>query len=649
MSGGSLTGTGDGAPVLAVPAVSYRAIAARGATVAVPFVVVLGLALANGGSEPTHWGWATLVLLWIGITAVVAGRLTLSYADLVFVGGFVALLAYMALGLLWTDDTSRTLDELFRVAVYPAAALATIAVGSRVALPRMVAGVFAAGTVTCCYALLTRLVPDRFGSFDSSIRGYRLTDPFPYWNMLGGLAALTIVTAVGLAVHARPAWVRCVAAATLPPLALTLYFTFSRGAIAALAIAIVLLVALDPARRRVLGYILMLLVPAAVAVQIASRRDGLTLLDADLALATRDGHEIGLVTVALAAVSALLVLAPRALAGRLPTDGRLRVAWIAVLAAAVVNVAVAVTLPFGGPVQAAADVWDSLDRGPARAGVVSDRLFSTSSNGREALWSVAIDGWRDAPVLGQGAGTFEAAFMAEPDREFDTANAHSLYVETLMELGVVGLLLLGVVIAVPFAAFRAARREPLAAAALCGFAAVCAQAAVDTNWESPALMVAAIFLAGAVIAAGRGQRLPVGPVVRGAFVAGAVTLAVLAGVGLYAFRAIDDAVAAFEAQPCQAVADAERATTVLGVSARTWTARAAALTNVGDLVGARAAYARAIDASPTDFRLWFLAAGVADEAALPAALDRIRALNPRLGADPGITRIDPADIPPVVC
>ena len=83
--------------------------------------------------------------------------------------------------------------------------------------------------VACSYALSTRLLPETFGDFDSTTTSYRLTDPFPYWNMLGGLAGLTLVVALGLAVRAQPVWLRCLAAASLPLLALTLYFTFSRG------------------------------------------------------------------------------------------------------------------------------------------------------------------------------------------------------------------------------------------------------------------------------------------------------------------------------------------------------------------------------------------------------------------------------------
>ena len=129
-----------------------------------------------------------------------------------------------------------------------------------------------------------------------------------------------------------------------------------------------------------------------------------------------------------------------------------------------------------------------------------------------------------------------------------------------------------------------ARREPLAATALGGFTVIVAQAAVDTDWESPAVIVPALLLGGAVVAAARGKRLPAGPVGRGVLVGFAIGLAAAERYALSANRAIDDASAASETNPCSAITDARRATDRMPWSARTWEALAGTYINAGDPV-----------------------------------------------------------------
>ncbi len=69
--------------------------------------------------------------------------------------------------------------------------------------------------------------------------------------------------------------------------------------------------------------------------------------------------------------------------------------------------------------------------------------------GRSDLWSIALDMWKDRPVLGVGAGNFQLVEpryaistinLARPDLVVDTPKvAHNTYLHVLTELGVVGL------------------------------------------------------------------------------------------------------------------------------------------------------------------------------------------------------------------
>src|SRR5207244_12521462 len=80
---------------------------------------------------------------------------------------------------------------------------------------------------------------------------------------------------------------------------------------------------------------------------------------------------------------------------------------------------------------------------------------------------------------------------------------HNLYLETLAELGPAGLLLLVLVLGAPLVALRRARSSPLAAAAFAAYVAYLAHAAIDWDWEMPAVTLAALFCGLALLAAAR--------------------------------------------------------------------------------------------------------------------------------------------------
>src|SRR4051794_41847839 len=71
-----------------------------------------------------------------------------------------------------------------------------------------------------------------------------------------------------------------------------------------------------------------------------------------------------------------------------------------------------------------------------------EHLLSGSSSGRWQFWTAALDEFRSAPVHGRGAGSFEAWWDRHASFPYTVKDAHSLFLETLGELGVVGFLLL---------------------------------------------------------------------------------------------------------------------------------------------------------------------------------------------------------------
>ena len=87
-------------------------------------------------------------------------------------------------------------------------------------------------------------------------------------------------------------------------------------------------------------------------------------------------------------------------------------------------------------------------------------------------------------------------------------DAHSLYLEKLAELGAIGLVLLLWVLAVPVLAAIRIRGRPFVTGAFGAYVAFAAHAAVDWDWELPAVTFAGIFCGALLIVAARSERAP---------------------------------------------------------------------------------------------------------------------------------------------
>ena len=94
---------------------------------------------------------------------------------------------------------------------------------------------------------------------------YRLAEPLGYWNALGLLARLgrSRRRSASLRTHGARSLALRAAAAVVPIIVTTLYFTFSRGAWAALVVGFVVALAMDPRRLRLLWVTFVVALPCA--------------------------------------------------------------------------------------------------------------------------------------------------------------------------------------------------------------------------------------------------------------------------------------------------------------------------------------------------------------------------------------------------
>lgn len=449
---------------------------------------------------------------------------------LVALGALAAYVAWTGVSRSWSPAPITALEDFDRGLVYVGLfALGLLAAGSGRFARALVWGVLAALTAVATFALVSRLQPELVNTPRTGlpVEPYRLAHPFGYWNALGAWAAMGVVLALGLAADrsAHPA-ARGPAAAAAVVLGSALYLSLSRGAWAALIAGAVVLTVLAPHRRAYLGSAAVVAGALALAIGVLAGEPALVddplAAGGQAAAGDRVWPVLALLAVGAGAAQALLAMGrvPRALrplANGVRRRGRRAAPFAvgAVLLALGTGYALESERIEGRAARIVVDVRDTADSqwedflAPASYSAQgSDRLTSTRGT-RSDLYRVAIDGFEADPLRGEGAGAFEYRWIRDREVTEKVRDAHSLYLETLSELGIVGAALLLLFLAAVGAAAVRARLRPraisrsqcAAVTAACSVWAV--HAAVDWDWQVPALTGAALVLSAALFPYGR--------------------------------------------------------------------------------------------------------------------------------------------------
>jgi O-antigen ligase len=260
----------------------------------------------------------------------------------------------------------------------------------------------------------------------------------------------------------------------------------------------------------------------------------------------------------------------------------------------------------------------------------SRRLLSLSGSSRAQYWHVA---WRDYEQhlwLGSGAGSFQRRWLRLRPANLPVLDAHSLYLETLAELGPLGLGLLAALLALPIAAGVVARKQPLAAPAFGGYVAYLVHAAQDWDWELPAVTLAGLGCAAALlILAEREPRPALGRKARTAGLGAAVLLALVALGTLAGNQTLAAASVSLDAdKPARAARDARWAKRLVPWSPEPWRLHGEALLSQGDLDGARRDFLTALRKDSSDWDSWVDLALVSRGTTQRQAIERAQRLNP---------------------
>jgi len=478
-----------------------------------------GLALSGGGFDVSGRHIAGLAV-WL----IVVGLLVLGAASGARLGrpiqwsvgllGGLALLS--ALSSFWSGSMELSVIEADRVLAYLSFFLAAFLIAQTdERRQRFAEGLAIAVALVALLGLTSRLLPHVLEVANGLGSGPRLRYPLGYWNANGAMCGMGVALLLWTSRQATWAALRWASVAALPAVLLTLYFTYSRGGTLALAVAAACLLALSRDRLWLFGTLAIGAIGALPAVLAVQARRGLA-ENIDSAATVDQGVTVLAILVAGTALALALFAGLRMLERR---GGGLtgRAVELSRNPALLRGLALAgAVLAIGATIAVAGRAWDQFSS-PDLVNLAQpeDRFETLSGAGRHDFYRVALDSFEEKPLLGIGTGTYEFAWERERSIDQPLIDAHSLYLEPLAELGIVGALLVlalvGGLLWWGFGAWRAAphpERERNAAL-LAAMAAFAVGAGIDWFWEIAAVG-AVFFLAAGVLVSVRCEQIAAG-------------------------------------------------------------------------------------------------------------------------------------------
>ncbi len=621
--------------------------------------------------DASAWVPIGLGLVAASAVAVVARPARPSGPGALALGSLLGLGVWSLISTAWAESVENAVVSGNRWLAYGALLVLLLALLRSERRSALMLGAAGLGVAAVAISVLARLLGSDPGTL---FLGGRLNSPLGYINGEGCLFVIGFWLCFAAA-EARRALVAGPAAGMATLMACLAMLSQSRGTALAMLFALVAVVAVVPGRtQRVYG-----LLVVAVGIALAAP-DLLRVYEhsAGGSVSTEAGHVAGgaalLAAIAAGLAWGLLTLvwemavSPRAFSSRVTKAG----SWLLAIPVAIVLV-----VAVGSAQRIDRDVrnqWHAFTNlaAPSSSATAStasqSRLLSGGGN-RYDYWRIAWRVWRENPVLGVGAGNYPRSYYEQRATTEDIDQPHSIELQTLSELGLVGVLLLvGFLGGVGWGIARmrpAARRSGLSRALMVGsvgaFTAWLAQTSVDWMQLLPGLTAIAL-VAVAVLVRPRYQQAEnavLRPSRAGRALAGRPALAlgasavlvtlVVAGASLsrqgladiYRTRAQHE----LAANPAAAVTDANRSLDIDSDNVETYYAKAAALAHFDQAAGAETALRHALAHEPNNFVTWALLGDIAvrERRLRVARRDYTRAhrLNPRdttlaeLSRDPG--------------
>jgi len=358
----------------------------------------------------------------------------------------LALTILTGLSVVWSVAPDASLQDSGRMLAYTGVFAAAVTV-VRIAperWPAVLGGLTLAASTVCGYALLTKVFPATLAPTNTAAR---LEEPYEYWNAIGLTAAMGAIGCLWLG--GRRTGHALLSALAYPAMALmllTLVLAYSRGALAALGIGVVLWFCVVPLRLRGAAVLILGGIGAAAVAAWDFSNSSLSSENVPLAERTTAGHELGAL---IAAVVIALTIAGVAIgfmtARRAPSPlfrRRLGTALLGLMAVAVIAFAGALAHSHRGLTGSISHAVSALTDPNAKTPPNTPGRLTAVASVRARYWKEALQVFDAHPVLGAGAMGYGTARLRYRRETLDVIHAHGFVVQTLADFGVVGLLVI---------------------------------------------------------------------------------------------------------------------------------------------------------------------------------------------------------------
>jgi hypothetical protein len=403
---------------------------------------------AGGGLPPVQQATTTEIILALGCGAIIAAAVILTprgrrVHGLWPVGLLLAFAALSALSVVWSvqpDSSWQNAGLMFAYsAVFGAAVALARAVPAR--WPAVIGGVTLAAVVVCGYALLTKVFPSWLDAHDIYAR---LQAPYGYWNATGLTAAMGVIGCVWLGARRKGhALLSALAYPAIGLLIVTLMLAYSRGALVALALGLALWFTVVPLRLRGAAVLSIGAVAAGLVVAWDFSQGALSSDSVALHARVVAGRQLGALLLAMLLVLAIAGLAIGFYTGRHAPTRRTRenagAALLSILVLVVVAFVGALAVSHRGLTGSISHGFDTLTNTHAPVPAETPGRLTAIGSVRAVYWNEALKVFQAHPALGAGARSYGTASLRYRTEDLEANDAHGFVVQTLADLGLVGL------------------------------------------------------------------------------------------------------------------------------------------------------------------------------------------------------------------
>jgi Flp pilus assembly protein TadD len=403
---------------------------------------------AGGGLPPVQQATTTEIILTLACGAIIAAAVILTpRARRVYglwpVGLLLAFAALSALSVVWSvqpDASWQNAGLMFAYsAVFGAAVVLARAAPAR--WPAVIGGLTLAAVVVCGYALLTKVFPSWLDAHDIYAR---LQAPYGYWNATGLTAAMGVIGCIWLGARRRGhALLSALAYPAIGLLIVTLMLAYSRGALVALVVGLALWFAVVPLRLRGAAVLLLGVVAAGLVVAWDFSQSALSSDSVELHARVVAGRQLGALLLAMLLALAIAGLAIGFYSGRHAPSRATRdnagAILLSILVLAVVAFVGALAVSHRGLTGSISHGFNTLTNTHAPVPAETPGRLTAIGSVRAVYWNEALKVFQAHPTLGAGARSYGTASLRYRTEDLEANDAHGFVVQTLADLGLVGL------------------------------------------------------------------------------------------------------------------------------------------------------------------------------------------------------------------